>query len=34
MRNRGLSFKIIPRNRAFLIGSDDSNGRGTVVKID
>jgi len=34
MRSRGLSFKIIPRNSAFLIGSNDSNGRGTVIKID
>ena len=33
-KNRGLSFKILPKSTAFLIGSDNSNERGTVVKIE
>lgn len=33
-KNKGLSFKILPKNTAFLIGSDNSNERGAVVKIE
>jgi hypothetical protein len=31
---KGLTFKILPRNTGFLIGSDNSNERGTVVIIE
>lgn len=33
-KNRGLTFKILPKNTAFLIGSDSSNERGSFVKIE
>jgi GT2 family glycosyltransferase len=33
-KNRGLTFKILPRNTNFLIGSDNSNERGVVVIIE
>jgi GT2 family glycosyltransferase len=33
-KNKGLTFKILPKNTTFLIGSDNSNERGVVVKIE
>ncbi len=33
LRNNGLSFKILPKNSDFIIGSNSSNDRGEVVKI-
>lgn len=33
-KNRGFTFKIVPKNASFLIGSNNSNDKGTVVKID
>ncbi|EIA08191.1 glycosyltransferase family 2 protein [Flavobacterium frigoris] len=33
-KNKGVTFKIIPKNTNFLIGSDNSNERGVVVKIE
>lgn len=33
-KNQGFTFKIIPKNTLFMIGSNNSNDRGTVVKID
>ncbi|PWA10791.1 glycosyltransferase family 2 protein [Flavobacterium laiguense] len=32
-RNRGITFRIMPKNANFIIGSDSSNDRGEVVKI-
>jgi GT2 family glycosyltransferase len=32
-RNKGVTFRIIPKNADFIIGSDSSNGRGEIVKI-
>lgn len=32
-RNKGFTFKIIPKNANFLIGSNNSNERGEVIKI-
>ena len=32
--NKGLTFKIIPKNANFLIGSNNSNERGEVIKIE
>ncbi|TRX36789.1 glycosyltransferase family 2 protein [Flavobacterium sp. ZT3R18] len=32
-RNKGITFKIMPKNANFIIGSDSSNDRGEVVKI-
>ncbi len=33
-KNQGFIFKIIPKNALFMIGSNNSNDRGIVVKID
>jgi hypothetical protein len=33
-KNRGFTFKIIPEAASFMIGSNSSNERGQVVKID
>ncbi len=33
-KNQGFTFKIIPKNTFFMIGSNNSNDKGTVVKID
>jgi GT2 family glycosyltransferase len=32
-RNKGIIFRIIPKNANFIIGSDSSNDRGEIVKI-
>jgi GT2 family glycosyltransferase len=32
-RNKGVIFRIIPKNANFIIGSDSSNGRGEIIKI-
>jgi GT2 family glycosyltransferase len=32
-RNKGITFRIMPKNTNFIIGSDSSNDRGEVVKI-
>ncbi|MBW4362594.1 glycosyltransferase family 2 protein [Flavobacterium taihuense] len=32
-RNKGVTFRIIPKNTDFIIGSDSSNDRGEIVKI-
>ncbi|MBE0391310.1 glycosyltransferase family 2 protein [Flavobacterium sp. PL002] len=34
LKNKGLSFKIIPKNSPFLIGSNDSKDRGEVLEIE
>jgi GT2 family glycosyltransferase len=33
LKNRGFAFKILPKSSNFLIGSDNNNERGTVLKI-
>jgi GT2 family glycosyltransferase len=33
-KNQGFTFKIIPKNALFMIGSNNSNDKGMVVKID
>ena len=33
-KNHGFTFKIIPKNTFFMIGSNNSNDKGTVIKID
>ncbi len=33
-KNKGFTFKIIPKNADFLIGSNNSNERGEVIKIE
>jgi hypothetical protein len=33
-KNQGFTFKIIPKNTPFMIGSNNSNDKGIVVKID
>jgi GT2 family glycosyltransferase len=33
-KNQGFTFKIIPKNTFFMIGSNNSNDKGTVIKID
>lgn len=33
-KNKGVTFKILPNSTSFLIGSDDSNERGVVIKIE
>ncbi|MFV8325515.1 glycosyltransferase family 2 protein [Flavobacterium sp. ZS1P14] len=33
-RNKGFTFKIIPKNAKFLIGSNNSNERGEIIKIE
>lgn len=32
--NKGLTFKILPKSTTFLIGSDNSNERGAIIKIE
>ena len=34
LKNKGLSFKVLPKNTAFLIGSDNSNERGAIIKLE
>jgi GT2 family glycosyltransferase len=34
LRNTNLSFKILPKNSDFIIGSNSSNDRGEVIKIE
>jgi GT2 family glycosyltransferase len=33
VKNKGLTFRILPKNTNFLIGSDNSNERGEIIKI-
>jgi len=33
-KNQGFTFKIIPKKTFFMIGSNNSNDKGTVIKID
>ena len=33
-KKQGFTFKIIPKNTFFMIGSNNSNEKGTVIKID
>lgn len=33
-RDLGITFKIIPQNTSFMIGSNSSNDRGAIIKID
>jgi GT2 family glycosyltransferase len=33
-KNQGFTFKIIPKNTFFMIGSNNSNDKGMVIKID
>jgi GT2 family glycosyltransferase len=33
-RNKGFTFKFIPKNANFLIGSNNSNERGEIIKIE
>lgn len=33
-KNQGFTFKIIPKNALFMIGSNNSNDKGTVFRID
>jgi GT2 family glycosyltransferase len=33
-KKKGLTFKILPKHTSFLIGSDNSNERGAVIKIE
>ncbi|HRN45344.1 MAG TPA: glycosyltransferase family 2 protein, partial [Flavobacterium sp.] len=33
-KNKGFTFKILPKNADFLIGSNNSNERGEVVKTE
>ena len=33
-KNQGFTFKIIPKNTLFMLGSNNSNDKGIVVKID
>ena len=32
-KNKGITFRIIPKNAGFIIGSDSSNDRGEIIKI-
>jgi GT2 family glycosyltransferase len=34
LKNKGLSFKVLPKNTAFFIGSDNSNERGAIIKLE
>ncbi|MEZ7498728.1 glycosyltransferase family 2 protein [Flavobacterium sp. Arc3] len=34
LKNRGISFKVLPKSTAFFIGSDNSNERGVIVKLE
>ena len=33
VKNKGLTFRILPKNTNFLIGSDNSNERGEIIKL-
>jgi GT2 family glycosyltransferase len=33
-KNRGLTFKILPKSAVFFIGSDNSNERGAIIKTE
>ena len=33
-KNRGLTFKVLPKNSSFFIGSDHSNERGAIIKLE
>jgi GT2 family glycosyltransferase len=33
-KNRGLTFKVLPKNTSFFIGSDSSNERGAIIKTE
>jgi len=33
-KNKGITFRIIPKNADFIIGSDSSNDRGEIIKIE
>ena len=33
-KNKGFTFKILPKNSNFLIGSNNSNERGEIIKIE
>jgi GT2 family glycosyltransferase len=33
-KNRGLTFKVLPKNTSFFIGSDNSNERGAIIKTE
>ena len=33
LSSKNITFKIRPKNRNFMIGSDDSNGRGSIIKL-
>jgi GT2 family glycosyltransferase len=34
LKNKRLSFKVLPKNTAFFIGSDHSNERGAIIKLE
>lgn len=34
LENKRLSFKVLPKNTAFFIGSDHSNERGAIIKLE
>jgi len=34
LKNRGVSFKVLPKSTAFFIGSDNSNERGEIIKLE
>lgn len=34
LKNRGFTFKIVPKNSNFLIGSNNNNERGEIIKIE
>ena len=33
-RSMGITFKIVPKNTNFLIGSNSNNDRGEIIQID
>jgi hypothetical protein len=33
-RNKGITFKILPKTANFLIGSNNSNERGEIIEIE
>ena len=33
-KNQGFTFKIIPKNTSFMIGSNSSNDRGEIIEIE
>lgn len=34
LENKRLSFKVLPKNTAFFVGSDHSNERGAIIKLE